>query len=578
MESISKFVLMPLMAGLLLISLHEKLRAKVLGCSCIASWEKRLAGLEKYYWPAFWVIMAAAVFVRCYRFLELPLGVNQDGTMAAVEAYSLLRDGVDQYGVSWPTYFSAWQFSQMSTLYSWLMIPFVKILGLGKLSLRLPMLLVCLCMLPLIWDFARRIAGKGYALLVLLITATNPWNILMSRWALEANLMPHVLLTAVYLLYIGREKRWALYLSMILFALTPYAYGVACFSVPLLLVFAALYYVARKKVKLADVLVCVALFVVVGGPYFYTMAINAFGLETARLGPITMPLFEESLRSNDMMFTQANPYQTIVWNIMGHFGTYMFDGFIEPYSGLPWTHAMYFFMPPVLVCGLYLLWNDRREMALTAQEKPLRDGGLLILLWWGCAVFSGLMIGGIVNRNNGVFYPLIFAAAWALYRMGKRLRCALAAAVMIIAVSFVGLNITYFTDDDYQNSVGVSFHDGLHQVLTDTWGWDYDRYYLDIEDQRAGLTFMRAAVKFAHQIDYSAGNEDVELTGADGEPSGWYFTERYVFEEMDAFEPDPMECAVYIVRQENCGRFAAEDYLITDYGPYAAVYPRYWAE
>ena len=578
MENISKFVLMPLMVCLLLVSFHEKLRKRALSVGAIASLEKKLAGVDRYYWPAFWLIMAAGVFVRCYRFVELPLGVNQDGTMAAVEAYSLLRDGVDQYGTSWPTYFAAWRFSQMSTLYSWLMIPFVKVLGLSKLSLRLPMLLVCLAMLPLIWDFARRIAGRGYALVVLLIVATNPWNILMSRWALEANLMPHVLLTAMYLLFIGRQKRWALYLSMIFFALTPYAYGMACFSVPLLLVFAALYYLARRKAKLLDVLVCVVLFVAVGGPYFYTMAINAFGWETAQLGPITMPYFEESLRSNDMAFSAENPYHQIVWNILGHFGTYLFDGFIEPYSGLPWTHAMYMFMPPVLICGIYKLWSDRRKMALSGEETPIRDGGMLILLWWGCAVFAGLMIGGIVNRNNGVFYPLIFCAAWALYQMGKRMRSALAAAVVMIAVSFVGLNITYFTDEDYKNWLGGSFHNGLHQVLTDTWGWDYDRYYLDIEDERSGLTFMQAAVKFAHQIDYSARNEDTDLIGADGEPTGWYYTERYVFMELDAIEPDPMECAVYIVRQENKARFAPEDYLITDYGPYAAVYPRYWAE
>lgn len=578
MENISKFVLMPLMVGLLLISFNEKLRKRVLGMSGVAALEERLSGLERYYWFFFALIMAAGVFSRCYRFLELPLGVNQDGTMAAVEAYSLLRDGVDQYGTSWPTYFAAWRFSQMSTLYSWVMIPFVKIFGLGKLALRLPMLLVCLAMLPLIWDFARRIAGRGYALIVLLIVSTNPWNILMSRWALEANLMPHVLLTAVYLLYIGREKRWALYLSMLFFALTPYAYGVACFVVPVLLVFAAAYYLVRKKVTLLDVVVCVALFVAVAGPYFYTMAVNSLGWDSAQLGPITMPYFEESLRSRDMAFSQENPYLVMAWDIFGHFGTYLYDGFIEPYSGLPWTHSMYMFMPPVLICGLYKVWSDRRKMALSGCEKPFRDGAMLILLWWGGAVFAGSMIGGIVNRNNTVFYPLILCGAWALYQMGKRLRSALAAAIMLIAVSFVGLNITYFTDEDFQNSVGVIFHNGLHDALTDTWDWDYDQYYLDIEDDRSGLTFMQAAVKFAHQIDYSARNEDTDLIGADGEPTGWYYTERYVFEELDEFEPDPMECAVYIVRQENKGRFAPEDYLITDYGLFAAVYPRYWAE
>ena len=149
----------------------------------------------------------------------------------------------------------------------------------------------------------------------------------------------------------------------------------------------------------------------------------------------------------------------------------------------------------------------------------------------------------------------------------------------VIVVSFVGLNITYFADEDYQRSVGESFHDGLNQALSDTWGWDYDCYYLDSELDGGAFTFMRAAVRFAHQIDHSAYVEETDLTGADGEPTGWYYTERYIFANMtEGFEPDPMECAVYIVRRSNLGAFSEEDYLFTKYGPYVAVYPRYWAE
>ena len=150
MENISRFVFLPLTICLLVIAFNEKLRRRVLAVDMAASFEKKLGGLERGYWAAFTLIMAAGVFVRCYRFLELPLGVNQDGTLAAVEAYCLAMDGTDQYGRSWPTYFEAWKFSQMSTLYSWLMIPFIRLLGLSKLTLRLPMLLVSLAMLPLI--------------------------------------------------------------------------------------------------------------------------------------------------------------------------------------------------------------------------------------------------------------------------------------------------------------------------------------------------------------------------------------------------------------------------------------------
>ena len=208
---------------LLVMAFWEPARRRVLGCRSIQRLEKRLTLSNKSYWAAFALILAAGVWVRCYRFVELPLGQNPDGTMAGVEALCLADGGTDQYGTSWPTYFAAWQFSQMSTLYSYLMIPFVKLMGLSKLTLRLPMLLMSLIAMPLLWDLARRIAGRNFALLAFFLLALNPWHIVLSRWALEANMLPHVLLLAVELLLVGMRRRWALYLSMDFFGLAPYA-------------------------------------------------------------------------------------------------------------------------------------------------------------------------------------------------------------------------------------------------------------------------------------------------------------------------------------------------------------------
>ena len=47
---------------------------------------------------------------------------------------------------------------------------------------------------------------------------------------------------------------------------------------------------------------------------------------------------------------------------------------------------------------------------------------------------------------------------------------------------------------------------------------------------------------------------------------------------MEEFEPDPMACAVYIVKKAEAGCFDEELYLLTDYGDYTVAYPRYWAE
>ena len=93
-----------------------------------------------------------------------------------------------------------------------------------------------------------------------------------------------------------------------------------------------------------------------------------------------------------------------------------------------------------------------------------------------------------------------------------------------------------------------------------------------------GEKVMTAQVMFAHQIDYAMRSEEEELHGSDGQPNGWYFTERYIFQDFSDFTPDPTECAVYIVGQNEKTLFDEADYLITDFGNFAAVYPRYWAE
>lgn len=584
MKEISNFVLLPLMIALEILALSDGARERVLSFRAARTLEnalKKAASDGRLYWAAFALCMAVGVFARCWRFGELPRGFNQDGVMAGVEAYCLSTGGTDQYGTSWPTYFQAWGYSQMSTLYSYLLIPFIRLLGLSRFTYRLPMLLVSLAMLPLAWDFARRIAGRGYALLTLFLLAVNPWQILQSRWALEANLMPHVLLTAAYLLYIGRYKRWALYLSMVFFALTVYAYGLACFVLPLLMLGMAAYYLVKGYIKAGDLFLCVAIFSLIAGPYIATMVINAFGLQTMRLGPITMPRFEDSMRSNDMVFAYPEiAYQMAIENIRSIFDGLGLGSSDATYNAVDWAHAMYRFAVPLYVAGAFLLWRDRRRLAAQGRREALCTGGMLLLLWLAGAIMRCVLSGGggIINHHNSLYYSLIFFAAYLLYRMGKRLRAALTACVAVFTAAFVALCGTYFFDKDYINSVAWSFHDGLQEALLDTWDWDYDHYYLTTLGRSDGVMQMTSNVMFAHRIDYSQRAERTDLVGPDGQPSGWYFTERYIFTDFSDFVPDPMDCAVYIVTQGEKGIFDPNDYLITDYGGFAVVYPRYWAE
>ena len=230
---------------------------------------------------------------------------------------------------------------------------------------------------------------------------------------------------------------------------------------------------------------------------------------------------------------------------------------------------MYPFIAPAALFGVYKLCRDRRKLALQKSEAPLRDGGMLILIWMFAAMVNTAMVGGVVNRNNILYYPLILCAAYALWQVGRRLKTALAAMVVMVAIGFAGMCGIYFGDADYQFATGNYFLSGLQEALDETWDWDCDRYYLTTMDRSDGQKVMTAQVMFAHHIDYAMRAEEEELRGRDGEPNGWYFTERYVLQDFSDFEPNPMECAVYIVRQQEKALFDEADYLITDFGDFA---------
>lgn len=553
--------------GILISVCNEKNRKCLLANKHIYQIEKKLAKLQNGYWMAFALCMVFGILVRCWRFCDLPGGMNQDETMAGLEAFSLLRTGRDHHGISWPTYFKAWTTSQMSTLYSYYMIPFVWLFGdLNKLVLRLPALLLNLSMLPLIWDLARRVIGKNYALLVLFVLATNPWHIMQGRWALEANMMPHVFLVAVYFLFVGRNSKPALYLSMVFFGLAPYAYGVASFSVPVFLAAAAIYYLGRRKASALDLIVCISIFASIAWPYYYTLAINAFGLETLNIGVFTLPRFAESVRAEGLVFSQTNPFEFFTNSFSEHLDTYVFNRSVEQYNSIPWIGPMYGFMTPVFVYAIYRLWRDRREQARCLSDSGFRDGGFLLLAWLGAAVFNGIMVGGVINRNNVLYYPLILLAAYGMYWVGRKMKTALAVLLAIVAVGFSGFCAVYFFDNEYQNRVEEAFYGGLHEALAEAWEIDCDRYYItDIPD---------CHVMFAHKLDWEQVSDHVQVADSGGRRTDAYYSQKYIYVDFDEFEPDSREKAVYIVRIDEVDCFSDGEYTAERYGGYAVVYPR----
>ncbi len=352
------------------------------------------------------LLLAAGCILRLAALADAPLGLNQDEASAGYEAYALLVSGMDRCGNVWPVLLESWGSGQ-NILYTLLTIPFVAVLGLNVTAVRLVGALFGCVTLGVFWHLARKLRGKGFGLTALFLLVINPWHIMASRWALESNLLPGLLLMGIDAAVCARERDFCLIGAACAFGLALYAYGTAFFFLPIFLVGAAI--LLRKELRLRSFLPAAALFVLLALPIALCQLRNALGLEEAGhfLG-LTLPALTQSRQSATSIFgggglsalwENVQSLLRILW--------YQSDGLV--FNALPLSKGglYYFFGLPLAALGLGLsLWRGR--------ENP---GERLLQLSLLAALVSACCIQGNINRLNFLWLPLLYfcaVGAWQL--------------------------------------------------------------------------------------------------------------------------------------------------------------------
>ena len=102
--------------------------------------------------------------------------------------------------------------------------------------------------LVVFYYFMKSTFGNKKAVLFLFIFAIFPWHLMKSRWGLESNIFPDLILWALFTMYVGIQNKnnWFMVLSGIIFGISTYSYGTSYFFVPVLL---ALLYISLFVVK-----------------------------------------------------------------------------------------------------------------------------------------------------------------------------------------------------------------------------------------------------------------------------------------------------------------------------------------
>lgn len=108
------------------------------------------------------IIMLGLILGFCTRVLfisDFPNALNVDELSSGYDAFSISNYGIDRNGNFLPIYLEAWGSGQ-SAAYAYLTIPFIKILGLNALAIRLPMAIIGCISLIVMYKILNRITNK----------------------------------------------------------------------------------------------------------------------------------------------------------------------------------------------------------------------------------------------------------------------------------------------------------------------------------------------------------------------------------------------------------------------------------
>lgn len=140
-----------------------------------------------------------ALFLRVYRLDRYPVGLLWDEAALGYNAYSILKTGRDEYGQFLPIIFKSFG-DYKPGFYVYLTIPFVAVLGLTEMAVRLPSAIFGALAVVLLYLVIKETKKEKLALIASLLLAISPWHLRFSRGAWELNIMLTEIILGLYFL------------------------------------------------------------------------------------------------------------------------------------------------------------------------------------------------------------------------------------------------------------------------------------------------------------------------------------------------------------------------------------------
>jgi 4-amino-4-deoxy-L-arabinose transferase-like glycosyltransferase len=402
------------------------------------------------------IIILVAFILRFTQFWNLPAGLNADEASFGYDAYSILHTGRDQWGNFMPLVLKSFG-DYKSPLYAYLTVPSVAVFGLNVFATRLPNIIIgtlaVLAVYLLISEIGKFLptgkAGKiGFVASALL--AVNPWAVMMSRGAFEANLITFFLPMGVYFFLKGLKDNKFFIWSALFFGLDLFTYHSAKLITPIVIL--GLVVVFREKLRSLNMRKIIApalILLVFISLTAYTFIIGGGSRISER--SITQGALEEGFQERMEAISKGvnpvvakifhNKYQVIVSHFTSNYFQYFSPKFLifqgagdGSYGMIPGIGTVYF-LEVVLFLGI---------IPLIVLEKKSKKLILILLLWLMITPLTGALATGVGysgNRAEGMIPVLQIIEAFGFFGWVLLLKKYKVVSVKLVGVVFAGIFI-----------------------------------------------------------------------------------------------------------------------------------------
>jgi len=329
--------------------------------------------------PKILFILLFALILRFWQIDRLP-SLNPDEAALGYNAYSLIETGKDEHGISWPLHFKSFGDFKPGG-YVYLAIPFVKVLGLTPLAVRLPNLIFSLLTIYVLYKLVLLLTlDFRLSLFSSFVLSISPWHLQFSRGAWESSTALFFILLGIYFFYkfIASPKSIYRYLFLLPFIASLYIYHSARLISPLIVLVLFLLNFKLLISSSKKLIIPCFLALIFTIPVFLSF-LNSGG--TTRLGGVglmadTGPLSraEELLNhhGNVKLINRAMHNRRVLYALSwldkytSHFNlNFLFiNGDEVPRSKNPDMGQMYLIELPFLFLGLYSLLKSQSSKAL----------------------------------------------------------------------------------------------------------------------------------------------------------------------------------------------------------------------